>query len=271
MSTTRANRRARTDRPPAIRANFEGLVIDDKPFPLSESLPKFMERKGGLVPRFRFLTGTKHVDELDAAVRAADIILLDHVTGSQFKGFRNGLSIGEHIVRMRADVPIYYYSAFNALLDGATDAKSSEIHAFTKRHNVHVFDKGDLTPGRRLPELYEDIQKQLQGKLEEAKHMTIKSMQQADVIGRERRRFRIDNFDRRRKYQEVRNLEDAYAPTIEVATSILRGLSLNAESDIIMEVCEFSSGHVVSSFTVEPRRIAPEVLEMLERADDEAH
>lgn len=261
MSTTRSSRRAAPERHPI----FEVLVIDDETS-LAESLPMYMKRRTAIVPTFTFLTKVKRVEELDSRVREADAILLDHKIGNRYAGFRNGLAIGKRIVKIRNDIPIYYYSAYNDLLrGGATDASSREVKEFAARKNVRVFGKGDLAPNRRLDELCAGIQDDLQAKLEKTKENIVDVLAKAQVIGRERKAFRIDHFDKRRKYQEVRNLDDAYAPTIEISTSVLKGLSIEGvANDVVLEVCQFSSGHVVSSFSTQPRQVSPDVIRLLE-------
>jgi hypothetical protein len=223
------------------------------------------------VPKFKYLKRTTYKEEVDDFARAADAILLDHKTGNRFAGFRNGLEIGKHIASILPDfIPIRYYSAYNDLLRGATDASKREVEEFTRRKNVRVVGKGDLDPERKLKDFCNDLQVHFEARLKELKTMIVKNLQSADLVGRERKLFRIENFDRRRKYQEVRNLEDPYAPTIELSTRALQGLKLDRSvNDIVLEVCEFSSGHVISSFATQPRLVSKDVMKLLQQQHDE--
>jgi hypothetical protein len=258
-----------------FRVKPKGLVIDDNPNELVHAITIWIKETMGKswLPEWEFMRSSNDVTDIDQQVKGKDFILLDHRLEGRFHPFRSGLEIGQRILSIHKDLPIFFYTAgIEDLKEPGTQGKAfgEQFADFKKRPSVRVFDKGDLNPEKRLDDLCYRlvVSDKLQSSIAKDEHKELRLLLESHVESVKPFRYRIVGYDRRKAKQTLRCISEPSIGEIEVPSRYLPKLKLTKlRRDIVLKIVEFSGGQVLSYMVDAPlakEDLAEEVINFIQ-------
>lgn len=224
-----------------------GIVVDDKPNPLLNSIETWMRKKmPGLQPQFRQRKAGK-VRGLLRELGTADFLLVDHRLEGAFEG-RTGLEIALEARRAWPKLPIYLYTAFRAEVETSDAFVQIQQDALIK-----YFPKQELEAEKRLPELCRDIV--LAGFPQAFARVQVSAkdlmlLLRAEVEAVEEHWYVCDRVGPRSSVRTLTCVSRPALGTLDVSKNQLEKAGVGAHvTDITLKVVTFSGGQVLSFFT----------------------
>lgn len=250
-----------------------GLVLDDEPDPLLQSLEHWMKDQWSewLVPTFEVPTSEEISGNLDHLVSTADFVLLDNRFNRPLGGYTRGLELGKQIRSMRNDLPIFYYTAFSEdwRKPGRSEVLRDEISNFQRLPGVNSYLKHELATEERRADLCHEILKviALRPSPHDATYGELLKLVSASVDRVVEHRLRMLRFDRRAKYQILRNIDSPTGDIMQVPTELLLRAGVGRKCDVLLRVVEYDGGQVLSYIVADRQRdrtVAREIIDLLE-------
>lgn len=249
-----------------------GLVLDDAPDPLLNSLEHWMNEQWSawLVPKFEVPTSDQIASNLDHLIEKADFVLLDNRFKKPMGRFRRGLELGQHIRTVREDLPIFYYTAYEEdWRQPGGEGMRAEVAEFQRQPGVKSFYKADLATEERRISVCHDILKTiaLRPSQQETTQRELARLVDAGVESVREHRLRLLRYDRRAKYQMLRNIDSPSGDIMQLPTKLLVRAGVSTKRDVVLRIVEYDAGQVLSYIVADDQpetMVAQDVIDMLE-------
>lgn len=221
------------------------LVIDDEPHPLLKSIGSWLEDQYNLKPIFDVIPEAESFKEIESRLPKNDFVMLDHRIKDKFVGFTSGAQIGVAIKERKMEMPIAYYTGYEA------DLKKPREEPFVKQlksfSEVTYYRKSELTPDSiRLVELCLAIITTVPLMTPREKEV-IDALEGAQIEEVKQFRYRVDDYDRRKSRQTLRCFSDEGLEAVEIPTRYMDKLELTRhDGDVWLKVVNMDGGQVLS-------------------------